>query len=174
MLPCLVRCCQPRSIPGSARAGIILLLKNFSLPCDKSLAVTSNKAASRKRLLIGRKNMTQQIEQELPSLEKPPSGDARQTGPCVMVIFGATGDLTARKLFPALYNLAKSNLLSREFAIVGVARNDYSNDQFRQMMAEKLSSFATSAVYRDLQEWLMRRVYYCAGGFDEPATYTRL
>lgn len=118
--------------------------------------------------------MTQQIEQELPSLEKPPSGDARQTGPCAMVIFGATGDLTARKLFPALYNLAKSNLLSREFAIVGVARNDYSNDQFRQMMADKLSNFATSAVDRDLQEWLMRRVYYCAGGFDEPATYTRL
>ena len=42
--------------------------------------------------------------------------------PCVMVIFGAAGDLTKRKLIPALYNLAQSNLLSREFAIVGFAR----------------------------------------------------
>ena len=41
--------------------------------------------------------------------------------PCVMVIFGASGDLTRRKLLPALYNLAKGNLLSREFAVIGVA-----------------------------------------------------
>jgi glucose-6-phosphate 1-dehydrogenase len=118
--------------------------------------------------------MPQQIEQELPSLEKTPSGASRQAGPCVMVIFGATGDLTARKLFPALYNLAKSNLLSREFAIVGVARNEYSTEQFRQMMGDRLASFATSAVDRDLQEWLLRRVYYCAGEFDDPSTYTKL
>ena len=48
--------------------------------------------------------------------------------PCVMVIFGATGDLTKRKLFPALYNLAKANLLSREFAIVGLARNEMTTE----------------------------------------------
>src|ERR1700687_110405 len=96
-----------------------------------------------------------QIEKELPlpvtAAETPP-----QTGPCVMVIFGATGDLTARKLFPALYNLAKSNLLSREFAIVGVARNDYSVDQFRQIIGDKLQSFATSSVDSDLRDWLLK------------------
>ena len=42
--------------------------------------------------------------------------------PCVMVIFGASGDLTRRKLIPALYNLAKDDLLSREFAVIGVSR----------------------------------------------------
>ena len=91
-----------------------------------------------------------------------------------MVIFGATGDLTARKLLPALYNLAKSNLLSREFAILGVARNEYSVDQFRQIMGEKLQSFATSAVDRELQEWLLRRIYYCSGEFNDPALYTHV
>jgi glucose-6-phosphate 1-dehydrogenase len=91
-----------------------------------------------------------------------------------MVIFGATGDLTARKLLPALYNLAKNNLLSRELAIVGVARNEYSLDKFRQMMGERLSNFATSSVERDLADWLLRRIYYVAGEFDNPETYKKL
>ena len=50
-------------------------------------------------------------------------GAGRPGDPCVMVIFGASGDLTKRKLIPALYNLAKDNLLSKEFALVGIARN---------------------------------------------------
>ncbi len=91
-----------------------------------------------------------------------------------MVIFGATGDLTARKLMPALYNLAKSNLLSREFAIVGVGRNDYTTDQFREVISQKLQSFATSALDNDLRDWLLRRIYYVGGMFDDPAMYTRL
>jgi glucose-6-phosphate 1-dehydrogenase len=52
--------------------------------------------------------------------------------PCAMVIFGAAGDLTRRKLIPALYNLAKNELLSREFAVVGVARAPMSTEDFRQ------------------------------------------
>jgi glucose-6-phosphate 1-dehydrogenase len=118
--------------------------------------------------------MPQSVEKELPSLERTPTGAPRQTGPCVMVIFGATGDLTARKLLPALYNLAKSNLLSREFAIVGVARNDYTTDQFREMMADKLQSFATSSVDTDMKDWLLRRLYYVSGEFDDTKLYQRL
>jgi glucose-6-phosphate 1-dehydrogenase len=118
--------------------------------------------------------MPQTIEKELPSLERTPTGAPRQAGPCVMVIFGATGDLTARKLLPALYNLAKSNLLSREFAIVGIARNDYSTEQFRQMMGEKLQRFSTSSVDQDLKDWLLRRLYYVSGEFDDPKLYQKL
>ena len=44
---------------------------------------------------------------------------------CIMVIFGASGDLTTRKLLPALYNLAKSNLLPREFAVLGFAKDEF-------------------------------------------------
>lgn len=118
--------------------------------------------------------MPQSIERELPTLERTPTGAPRQTGPCVMVIFGATGDLTARKLMPALYNLAKSNLLSREFAIVGAARNDYTTDQFRQIIGDKLQSFATSSVDQDLKDWLLRRIYYVSGEFDDAKMYERL
>src|SRR5882724_834565 len=55
----------------------------------------------------------------------------RPGDPCVMVIFGASGDLTRRKLIPALYNLGKHHLLSREFAVVGVARDAMTTDEFR-------------------------------------------
>ena len=64
--------------------------------------------------------------------EKPAAAPPRigkQGDPCVMVIFGAAGDLTGRMLIPALYNLARAGLLSREFAVVGVARSQYSNDE---------------------------------------------
>src|SRR5205823_11316313 len=104
-----------------------------------------------------------QIEREPLSLEQKPAEAPRQTGPCVMVIFGATGDLTARKLFPALYNLARSNMLSREFAVVGVARNDLNTEQFRQLMQQQLQTFATDKVDPNLRDWLMHRLYYVSG-----------
>ena len=55
-----------------------------------------------------------------------PCGDS-----CVMVIFGATGDLTKRKLIPALYNLAKAKLLSRKFALIGAAFDPLTTESFR-------------------------------------------
>jgi glucose-6-phosphate 1-dehydrogenase len=115
-----------------------------------------------------------QLEKELPDQAAPAVPPPPQTGPCVMVIFGATGDLTSRKLFPALYNLAKSNLLSREFAIVGVGRSEYSVEQFRQIIGEKLQSFATSKVDNDLRDWLLKRVYFVTGEFSDPNLYTTL
>jgi glucose-6-phosphate 1-dehydrogenase len=66
-----------------------------------------------------------------------------------MVIFGGTGDLTARKLFPALYNLVKSKLLSSDFAILGVGRNDYTREQYQKIMGDNLDKFATSTVDPD-------------------------
>jgi glucose-6-phosphate 1-dehydrogenase len=114
------------------------------------------------------------LDHELAAVEERAKPTPRQAGPCVMVIFGASGDLTGRKLLPALYNMAKSNLLSREFAIVGVSRNNYTTEQFRQMMAEKLQAFATGGVEADVREWLLKRLYYVGGEFDDDALYTRL
>jgi glucose-6-phosphate 1-dehydrogenase len=115
------------------------------------------------------------IERELPT-EQPaePEKQVRQTGPCVMVIFGATGDLTARKLVPALYNLAKSNMLSREFALVGVARNEMSTDQFRELIGQQLDKFATDKVDPDLRDWILGRLYYVSGEFQDPKVYAQL
>jgi glucose-6-phosphate 1-dehydrogenase len=116
-----------------------------------------------------------QVEKEIKTGEPGEQRkQARQTGPGVMVIFGATGDLTARKLFPAIYNLAKSNLLSREFAIVGVAREEKSTDEFRKLMGEQLQTFATGEVDSDLRDWMLSRLYYIFGDFKDPKVYASL
>ena len=62
----------------------------------------------------------------------------KQADACTMIIFGATGDLTKRKLFPALYNLAKQKFLSDSFAIVGVGRQEMSGEEFRGKIREDL------------------------------------
>ena len=94
--------------------------------------------------------------------------------PCVMVIFGASGDLTKRKLIPALYNLAKDNLLSKEFAVVGVARNELTSEQFRDMIGKEIGDYATTKVDPDLWHWFAQRIYYIPGDFDDPAAYSKL
>src|SRR5208282_5739744 len=98
----------------------------------------------------------------------------RTADPCVMVIFGFSGDLTRRKLIPALYNLASQQLLSREFAVVGVGRTPMSNEEARNKLTESFKQFATGAVDNDLWEWFIRRVNYVSGDFDDPATYDKL
>jgi glucose-6-phosphate 1-dehydrogenase len=96
-------------------------------------------------------------------------GPGRRGDPCTMVIFGASGDLTKRKLIPALYNLAKDNLLSKEFALVGFSRNELSTEEFRNKLSEEIGQFATTTVDPDLWHWFSRRIYYVTGDFANPA-----
>src|SRR5919109_1331666 len=98
----------------------------------------------------------------------------RPGDPCVMVIFGASGDLTKRKLIPALYNLAKENLLSRNFAVVGIARRPMTNESFREKLTEDMNEFATGPVDPDLWAWFVQRIYYLPGDGQDPETYKRL
>jgi glucose-6-phosphate 1-dehydrogenase len=104
--------------------------------------------------------------------KKPRVG--RKADPCVMVIFGFTGDLTRRKLIPALYNLASQQLLSSEFAVIGVGRTPMSDEDARKKVTEDFKKFATGAVDKDLWESFVRRISYISGDFDNPATYDKL
>ena len=70
----------------------------------------------------------------------------RPSPPCAIVIFGAAGDLTKRKLLPALYNLKASGLLPRQLAIIGVTRKEKSHEQFREEQSKDIREFATRAV----------------------------
>jgi glucose-6-phosphate 1-dehydrogenase len=70
--------------------------------------------------------------------------------PCVMVIFGATGDLTKRKLFPALYNLAKDKFLPENFAIVGVGRQELESEDFRRKIIADLKEFIPNGIDKNL------------------------
>ncbi len=96
------------------------------------------------------------------------------TGNCVMVIFGASGDLTQRKLIPALYNLAREKLLRREFSIVGFARRAMSHDEFRKKMTEGLKRYAAGSFDSDLWRQLADKIYYVAGHFEDGTAYQRL
>ena len=98
----------------------------------------------------------------------------RPAGPCAFVIFGASGDLTKRKLVPSLYNLAASGTLPEDFAIIGVARREWTEEVFRTQLREAITSFATQKVDPALWAKLEERSYYCEGSFDEPKTYEKL
>jgi len=91
----------------------------------------------------------------------------RTADACVMVIFGATGDLTKRKLFPALYNLAKDGFLPEKFAIIGVGRQELETADFRHQIIADLKEFVENAPDKKLIEWFESRTYYTGGDFDD-------
>ena len=106
-----------------------------------------------------------------PLLESPEEAVA---SPCVLVIFGALGDLTKRKLIPALYNLASSNLLAPEFAVVGIGRDPLSDEAFRDRLRADLEEFATVPIEPATADWLFARLHYVAGDFTDADLYARL
>src|SRR5262245_63394834 len=63
-------------------------------------------------------------------------------GPTTLVIFGASGDLTKRKLLPAIYNLARGQRLPARFNVIGIGRSHFSDDTFRDQLADSLKQFA--------------------------------
>jgi glucose-6-phosphate 1-dehydrogenase len=99
---------------------------------------------------------------------------ARTPAPAVICIFGATGDLTARKLLPGLYSLAVQQLLPPETAIVGVARRDLSDDDFRASMRKAVLAHGRLGLDEDVWDGFARRLRYLAAPFDEEAGYGRL
>jgi glucose-6-phosphate 1-dehydrogenase len=103
-----------------------------------------------------------------------PAATGRPGDSCVMIIFGATGDLTKRKLLPALYNLAKARLLSKKFALIGAAFEQLSPESFRDNMVEAIKTYADDELDKDVLEWFEKRIYYVQGDFRDPEFYWRL
>ena len=95
--------------------------------------------------------------------------------PCVIVIFGATGDLTARKLLPALYNLARENLLAEGTAVIGFARRPKTDDEFRKEMLDGINKFSRSKP-ADAAVWdrVAKSLYYHQSTFDDATGYESL
>ncbi|HEY1464255.1 MAG TPA: glucose-6-phosphate dehydrogenase [Terriglobales bacterium] len=94
--------------------------------------------------------------------------------PCTMVIFGAAGDLTKRKLIPALYNLAKADLLAQEFAIIGVAHNPMSNEDFGKRVVQYIKDYAGKDVDQKICDWFAQRISYVTADFGDKAVYSNL
>src|ERR1700726_4148883 len=101
--------------------------------------------------------------------------DAAPTGsPCVMVIFGASGDLTKRKLIPALCILAKDRLLSPQFAVIGFSYESLTTEAFREQLSKDVQEFASEPVDAKLWAWFLERIYYVQGDFQDSAAYEKL
>lgn len=99
----------------------------------------------------------------------------RSPDPCILVIFGATGDLTARRLVPALYNLAKEGQLPPHFVCVGFARKQKTDDQFRQEMLEAVKKNSRSKpIEESVWNDFAKSLFYHSSHFDEEAGYDSL
>src|SRR5215468_2848004 len=98
-----------------------------------------------------------------------PDFAGKVAGPCVFVLFGAAGDLTKRKLIPALFNLVKAKLLPDSFAVVGVSVDDLDVDAFRKQVSEFLPANDFAAL-----QWLHTRLNYERGDFADPNLFARL
>jgi glucose-6-phosphate 1-dehydrogenase len=94
--------------------------------------------------------------------------------PAIMVIFGASGDLTQRKLVPALYQLKREHRLPGELTIVGVARRDWSHEYFREIMREGVEDYSTGIGNEELWKDFSQGLYYCSGNMDQEESYQKL
>ncbi|MDB6068078.1 MAG: glucose-6-phosphate 1-dehydrogenase [Pedosphaera sp.] len=95
--------------------------------------------------------------------------------PCSIVIFGASGDLTSRKLIPALYHLFKEKQMPPEFRVIGFARREKSDDSWRTELRQALDQFSrTKPVDEKVWQEFATHVSYCQGEFTELAGYQKL
>ncbi len=99
---------------------------------------------------------------------------ALPAGPCVMVIFGASGDLAKRKLIPALYNLGLAKMLPENFAIVGLGSRPLSKEEFEEHLSSELCDFVSCEINPKLKNWLVERMHYIQGDFNHPETFQEL
>jgi glucose-6-phosphate 1-dehydrogenase len=95
-------------------------------------------------------------------------------GATTLVIFGASGDLTRRKLLPALHSLSRGQRLPARFSVIGIARSPLGDDGFRQQFRDSLREFAGLQNADEVAASLADRMYYIQGELDDPATYRAL
>src|SRR5713226_108979 len=91
--------------------------------------------------------------------------------PCSVVIFGATGDLAHRKLIPALYNLAADGELPPAVTVIGFARREKSDDEFRREMEEATRKFSRQAVRDEIWKTFGESIFYHQSDFGDESGY---
>ena len=112
---------------------------------------------------------------ELPHVpEKSDQPKGTPAGPCLMVIFGASGDLTKRKVIPALYNLSQSGYLPANFAVIGFAIDAMNTEQYREIITQEVRDLTEAPVETASWKAFAQRLYYMQGSFDDAGAYERL
>jgi glucose-6-phosphate 1-dehydrogenase len=105
--------------------------------------------------------------------ERPPAAE-RRAQPCALVVFGASGDLTRRKLIPALYSLECDGLLAPGFALVGYARQARHHEEFRREMMDAVARHCRRTGDAASRDSFAARLWYCTADYDDPKGYARL
>ncbi len=101
--------------------------------------------------------------------------ERKLTEPCSIVIFGASGDLTARKLIPAFYHLCKDKLMPPDFRVIGFARRDKTDESWRAELREALNQFSrTKPVDEKIWQAFEKNIFYCVGDLNDAAAYQKL
>src|SRR6266852_2532042 len=113
-----------------------------------------------------------------PTLENPLRTGLRlekTADPCTVIIFGASGDLTKRKLVPALYRLTQERLLPAEFAIVGFARSAMSHEDFRGKMKDAIVTYSEAKRVDDaVWDSFAKGIFYVAGDVNNAESYRKI
>ena len=112
-------------------------------------------------------------------LDEPPAGNVnverKSLEPCSIVIFGASGDLTARKLIPAFYHLCKDKQMPASFRVIGFARRDKTDESWRNELREELNQFSrTQPVDDAVWQAFAKNLFYCRGDLTDAAAYKKL
>ena len=94
--------------------------------------------------------------------------------PCTLIIFGGSGDLSRRKLLPALYNLALDGVLPTNFAVVSFAVNDFNDESYRAFAREGVEKFSRRPIEQEHWTDYERTLFYVPGRFDDPQAYQAL
>lgn len=98
----------------------------------------------------------------------------RIAGPSALVIFGVTGDLSRKKLMPAVYDLANRGLLPPGFALVGFARRDWEDQDFAQVVYDAVKKHARTEFREETWQQLLQGIRFVQGTFDDPEAFRRL
>ncbi|GAB2831905.1 glucose-6-phosphate dehydrogenase [Actinoallomurus bryophytorum] len=116
-----------------------------------------------------------QIETALNPLRDPRDKRLpRVAGPCVLVLFGVTGDLARKKLLPAIYDLANRGLLPPGFAVVGFARRDWEHQDFRQVAHDAVKEHARTPFREEVWNQLSEGIHFVPGTFDDDEAFELL
>ena len=99
---------------------------------------------------------------------------AVEVDPCVLTVFGVTGDLSKRLLFPSLYNLACAGTLPDDFRLLGAGRRDWTDQVLRRYLTDSLRQFWGGNPDMKVVRWLAQRTYYQNTNFDDPASFDSL
>ena len=94
--------------------------------------------------------------------------------PCTLVIFGASGDLTRRKLLPAVYNLLLDGLLPSNYAVLGLGRKEMNDDAFREVARGGIEEFSRQTMNSEKWDHFQSRLFYTNGEIDDPNTFQQM